>query len=114
LDLVFQDQLFEKGEDAKGKKLPMPYSPFTIEKNKKPNNLPYNRITLYQTGSFHNKSKLIIENDNIKITSTDDKKDKLVQEWGDILNLQEQNLNEVRWNLVYPDLTKYLRNALRV
>lgn len=92
----------------------MPYSPFTIENNKIPENLPYDRITLYQEGDFHRKSKLIQEGDNFIITSTDEKKDMLLSQWGDILNLQEENKNLLIRVYVYPELIKQTKNALRL
>lgn len=114
LNLVFQNQLFEKGEDAKGNKLPMPYSPFTIKNNKIPENLPYDRITLYQRGDFYNGGVLIQEGNNFRITSTDEKKDTLLSNWGDILNLQKENKNLLTRDYVLPGLKKYIRNALRL
>lgn len=113
LDLNFQNQLYEKGEDASGKKLPLPYSPFTINE-KKLKSQPIDRITLYDTGDFHRSSKLIVNTKGFTIDSTDWKRNKLVKEWGKIFGLNKDNLNEVRRSYVLPDCRKALRDALRM
>ncbi len=113
LDLNFQDQLYEKGEDATGKKLPLPYSPFTIN-IKKLKGQPINRITLYDTGDFYRSGKLKVSMKGFIIDATDWKKDKLVKEWGQILGLNNENLEEIRRNYILPECRKALRNALRM
>lgn len=99
IDLNTKDQLFEKGENRLGIKLESiggAYSLFTI-RDKQSKGLPFDRITLFDTGDYYKShiisltsSELIIESDPIKGDTN------LYQEWGpEIVGLQEENLNKV-------------------
>ena len=102
IELNTQKQLFEKGVDAKGRLLSDiggDYAASTIEgtstfKGKKELGLPYDHITLFQTGEFYESFKVylngrdfIISADTVKDTSD------LISDWGrDILGLNENSL----------------------
>jgi len=102
-DLNTEDQLFQKGIDSKGNKLPTPYAPFTIA-IKQQKGQPTDRITLRDEGDFHNSFFVNADKFPIRIDATDEKRDKLVREWGeDIFGLTEQSLFETRKDIL-PDL----------
>jgi hypothetical protein len=113
LDLTREDQLFQKGIDSLGNKLPTPYAPFTIE-IKQAKGQPTDRITLRDEGDFHNAFFLRANNFPIVIDSSDSKRNELAIEWGeDIFGLTEDSLFETRKD-VLPDFQKVQRKKLGI
>ena len=85
------NQLFQ-GIDAKGKKLFPPYSRKTI-KIKRAKGQPTNRVTLLDTGDFHNSFLIVYGNDFFEITANDRKTKKLELKYGsDIFGLTDNSL----------------------
>lgn len=94
-----REQLYDKGQDAKGLNLGE-YSEFTVVV-KIESHLPYDRVTLYQEGDFYasfkvsvnkNFREFTIEADTIK----DDGKDLQNQYGRDILGLSEESKDKLR------------------
>ncbi len=94
LDLNTESQLFGKGIDSKGNLLPGPYAPFTIEiKNLK--GQPTNRITLRDTGEFHEGFFMKATSFPVEIDSSDSKTSELKSQWGeDIFGLTDESQSE--------------------
>lgn len=99
------DQLFDKGEDSRGVELSSiggGYSRNTIEgtklyPGKKELGLPYDRVTLFQTGEFYESWSVKIDLPDI-IFKADDQKEgvRLNEEWGGhILGLNDENKKEL-------------------
>lgn len=97
-----QKQLFDKGVDAKGRLLSSiggDYSANTIEGTsqylgKKELGLPYDHITLFDTGDFYESFRVYLSNKELTI-SADTIKDTtdLINDWGaDIIGLNEESL----------------------
>lgn len=121
IELNTQKQLFDKGEDALGRKLSDiggEYSPATIYgtvnfEGKIQKGLPYDRVTLFDTGQFYESffvyfsgKDLVIGANTIK-DSTD-----LLTEWGEnILGLSEESLSKLR-EAAIPILKKYIKSIL--
>lgn len=106
IELNTRKQLFDKGEDATGRALSDiggDYSPATIYgtvnfEGKIQKGLPYDRVTLYDTGEFYasfmvffNGKNLVISADTLKDTTD------LLTEWGgNIIGLSEESLGILR------------------
>lgn len=114
LDVITDDQLFKKGIDGDGNKLPLPYAPFTIDQ-KKVLNQPTDRITLRNTRSFHDGFFGKVTGDNMVTGSSDSKSSKLHKEWGQsISSMTKANTEKHARDNVLPILQDSLRKALRL
>jgi len=102
ISLNTRNQLFDKGEDSRGIRLDQiggSYSINTIEgvegvyPGKKDLGLPFDRVTLYQTGEFYESFQIKIEWPFIIFIANDLKEGiSLNEEWGGhILGLNEEN-----------------------
>ena len=114
LDIITDDQLFDKGIDGDGNKLPLPYAPFTIDV-KKATGLPTNRITLFQEGNFHDGFFGNIIGDDIITESSDSKSSDLHKDWGkSISSMTKENAAKYAREDVLPVLQNSTKKALRV
>lgn len=97
-----EDQLFENGIDSKGRFITnqltgsSTYAPFTVKK-KKQAGLPYDRITLFQTGKYYGTYRVTYDAESFTIDSNGDVGDKnLFDVYGeDILGLTDFNMERV-------------------
>jgi len=110
LDLNREKQLFEKGIDSDGKLLKA-YKPITV-KIKKEKGEVYNRTTLLDTESFYNGFDLLIRNGVISIFSRDSKSMDLVDKYGNIFGLIEDNQIIVNNKIVLPEIWTFLKKYL--
>lgn len=107
LDLNRNEQLYRKGQDAKGMKL-RPYTRKTIE-IKRAKGQPTNRTTLRDTKDFHNKFYIEYGQDEFEIKSGDVKETELKRKYGDdIFGLDDDSMTKLNQMLVEP-----LQNKLR-
>lgn len=106
IELNTRKQLFDKGIDSTGRTLESiggGYSANTIEGTsqylgKKDKGLPYDRITLYDSGEFYESFRVFYQSGNFVI-SADTIKDStdLIREWGaNILGLTDESLSLLR------------------
>lgn len=109
-------QLFEKGLDSRGVSLESiggSYAPETVFL-KREQGLPFNRVTLYDTGEFYSSFKVkakrtefIITADTAKV-GTD-----LRDRWGnDILGLNDESIKEINPLLIEELKKAYLRQVV--
>lgn len=113
-DMNAQVQLYEQGIDRNGDKIAeyAPYRPITIQ-IKLMKGQPTNRVTLRDTGDFHASFRVIANNISFFIDATDVKTEALIAKYGEqILGLTDDNLNELIWEYIYPDLLTKLKNLL--
>ena len=113
-DMNARNQLYEQGIDRNGDKIAdyAPYRPVTIQ-IKLLKGQPTNRVTLYDEGDFHASFKVIANNISFFIDATDIKTEKLIRKYGEqILGLTDENLNELIWEYMYPDLLTKLKNMV--
>lgn len=112
LDLNRQNQLYDQGEDVDGSKL-IDYKPFTIE-IKQLLGQPYDRTTLFYSGAFYNSFRTAVnpEQYRIEIIATDSKTLSLVKKYGDILGLQNENISIFDREIIFPEITKYIKTYL--
>lgn len=95
IELNTNAQLYEQGIDSKGKDLGE-YTPFTIEQ-KKISGLPYDRITLFQTGDFYTSFYVKPGAEGFTIIANPVKEDSnLFDDFGeDIIGLTEESLERL-------------------
>jgi len=100
IDLNTNKQLFGQGENSFGVRLEnvrgRDYSDLTVQL-KIEDGLPFDRITLFQTGEFYSSFVVIPGNDYFTISADPIKgDDNLFDDWGeDILGLQDENLQQL-------------------
>lgn len=114
LDIITDDQLFDKGIDGDGNKLPLPYAPFTIDV-KQVTGLPTDRITLFQEGNFHDGFFGNVLGDDIITGSSDSKSSELHREWGkSISSMTKANTKVYAREAVLPELQELTKKALKL
>lgn len=101
-----QEQLYERGINRLGVKISdyAPYAPLTIE-IKKAKGQPTNRVTLRDEGDFESSFYLKVGDTQFEIRASDPKTEELIKKYGrQILGLTDENLEELIWNYIYPEL----------
>jgi len=117
IELNTKEQLYEKGIDSKGKSLG-DYAPFTIDR-KIDSGLPYDRITLFETGEFYESFEVKVYKEDIEIVANPDKfdtktgkKSNLYEDFGiDIVGLTDENtvkLQEYLLPLIQAEIMKLI------
>jgi hypothetical protein len=110
IDLNTDSQLFDKGIDSRGNLLPGPYAPFTID-IKGLKGQPTDRITLRDTGDFHDSFFMDAGSFPIKIDASDSKTSELKSDWGeDIFGLTDESLEEFRKHIL-PEIRDSIKRA---
>lgn len=112
---IADDQLYRRGINGKGQKIMdyMPYAERTI-KNKKRKGQPTTRVTLRDTGAFHESMYVVFDSEGFYITASDDKTEKLVDKYGEeIFRLTDKNFTRIIRSHIRKELTKRLKRAVR-
>ena len=90
-----QEQMYD-GKNADNSDIQPDYSQVTVKYKKKKGD-PYDRVTLFDEGSFYGAMKNVYSASGITLTSTDAKTKDLKKKYGDkIFGLNGDNLKEVR------------------
>lgn len=110
LDLNREKQLFNLGIDSDGNLL-QGYKPITIAIKKSKGEV-YNRTTLLDNGDFYKGFDLLIRNGVINIFSRDTKSMDLVDKYGNIFGLIEENQIIVNNKIVLPEIWSFLKKYL--
>lgn len=106
IDMNAQEQLYERGINRLGVKISdyAPYAPLTIE-IKKAKGQPTNRVTLRDEGDFESSFYFEVGDTQFEIRASDPKTEELIKKYGrQILGLTDENLEELIWNYIYPEL----------
>lgn len=114
VDLNAYFQLYEKGVNALGVEIASyePYSMYTVS-IKGMLGQPTDRVTLKDTGDFHDSFYVIYREDEFEITASDDKKQDLVNRYGpEIFGLTPENMEVVRNDIIRPHLEIMLRYGI--
>jgi len=109
-----EEQLFEKGITANGVSIATfaPYSPVTVE-IKQGKGQPTDRVTLRDTGDFHNSFFLDIDKEKFEIYASDWKTRTLTDLYGeDIFGLTPDNIKDLKEYILLPELQKQARKIL--
>lgn len=112
---IADDQLYRRGINGKGEKI-MNYMPYTITtiKNKKLKGQPTTRVTLRDTGAFHESMYVVFDSEGFYITASDEKTQGLVEKYGEeIFRLTDKNLTRIIRSHIRKELVKRLKQAIR-
>lgn len=103
LDLNTQDQLFDKGVTREGQPIEPPYQQLTVS-IKRQTGQPTDRVTLKDTGDFHQSFFIAYGGDSFSIGATDSKARKIERKYGsEIYGLTDSNLT-IAINEMKPDI----------
>jgi hypothetical protein len=111
LDMNTEEQLFEKGIDRNNEQLSArePYTPFTLS-IKQQKGQPTSRVTLRDSGDFQRSFFISYRSDGFEIRASDWKFGDLVDRFGPIMGLTDENLQDLLRNYILPDLLKELKS----
>lgn len=112
---IADDQLYRRGINGRGEKIMdyAPYAPKTIQ-NKKRKGQPTTRVTLRNTGAFHESMYVVFDSEGFYITASDEKTQGLVEKYGEkIFRLTDKNFTRIIRSHVRKELTKRLKRAIR-
>lgn len=112
---IADDQLYRRGINGKGKKIMdyMPYTAGTI-KNKKRKGQPTTRVTLRDTGAFHESMYVVFDSEGFYITASDEKTQGLVEKYGEeIFRLTDKNFTRIIRSHIRKELVKRLKRAIK-
>ena len=110
-DGISEEQLFEKGIDGVGRKLPG-YSPLTIS-IKRSKGQPIDRTTLRDTGDFHRSITIKASGDFIVVESDDPKAGDLIRRYGiDILKPTTENIKDFYNDYIEEELRKEFNDKI--
>lgn len=113
LDYNTEEQLFRRGQYSDGTAVAPPYRPFTIQV-KQAKGQPTGRVTLRDTGDFHQSFSVVWQPTQFVVTASDAKTGKLVQKYGrEIFGLDDAGLQELIDN-IRPELIAVLRKEIGV
>jgi len=112
LDLVRENQLYDRGIDGDGKEL-KPYANYTVG-IKKIKGQKYSNTTLEDTGAFYRSFKTDYGSFELEIFATDQKVSKLEGKYGkNIVKLTTDNEGKLSSEIIRPNLVKYLKNIFK-
>jgi hypothetical protein len=105
IDLIVEDQLFERGVDADNRSLGG-YSPITIQ-IKQQKGQPTNRITLRDTEAYHKSYGVkTLSEGGFEVTVSDVKYGEIIQRFPKTDALTDENLQDILRNYILPELLK--------
>lgn len=112
---IADDQLYRRGINGREVKI-MSYAPYTetTKKIKAKKGQPTTRVTLRDTGDFHNSMFVVFDSEGFYVTASDDKTQALVDKYGDeIFRLTDKNLTRIIRSHVRKELVKRIKQAVR-
>lgn len=114
VQMVVRDQLYEQGIEGRGISI-MSYQPYTAKtiRIKQQKGQPYDRVTLRDTGEFHDSLHVEFDDKGFYVTSTDDKAKYLLARYGKtIFRLTNANFTELLRNYIRPSLKEKLKEKI--
>lgn len=112
---IADDQLYRRGINGQGKKIMdyMPYTARTIQ-NKKRKGQPTTRVTLRDTGAFHESMYVVFDSEGFYVTASDEKTENLIKKYGEVIfRLTDKNLTRILHSHIRKELVKRLKRAIR-
>lgn len=112
---IANDQLFRRGVNGQDVKIMeyRPYAPSTISKKRRKGQ-PYTRVTLRDTGAFHEAMHLVVDPEGFYITSDDYKRPFLAKRYGNsIFRLTDRNFTRIVRGHIRKELVKQIKKATR-
>jgi len=113
-DMNAEGQLYQSGVNTYGVPIMdyMPYMPYTIEV-KTIKGQPTDRVTLRDTGDFHESFYVEATDTQFVVKAHDWKTEKLIRKYGrEILGLTRENLNELIHKYIYPELLSKAKETI--
>lgn len=112
LDIVRENQLYDKGIDGKGKAL-QPYAAYTVAYKRSVGQKTSN-TTLEDSGNFYRSFQTDYGSFELEIFATDAKTPDIVKKYGNnLFEMTPQSLNTLSETIIRPNLIKYLEKILR-
>ena len=113
LDLIREDQLFDKGIDGLGNELKA-YSSYTVAL-KRSKGQKFTNVTLNDTGSFYKGFDLLFNGISVGVFSRDSKAPELVQKYGrDIFTFTVENNRVLNDKIILPQLTEWVLLQIKI
>lgn len=115
ISAIADDQLYRRGINGRGEKIMdyAPYEPRTIQIKKKKGQ-PTTRVTLRDTGDFHNSMYVVFDAEGFYVTASDEKTPELIEKYGDeIFRLTDKNFTRIVRSHIRKELVKRLKQAVR-
>ena len=116
ISAIADDQLYKRGVNGSDVKIMsyMPYRPSTI-KYKQRKGQPTTRVTLRDTGDFHESMYLVVDSEGFYITADDYKTKFLTAKYGNnIFRLTDKNFTRILKSHIQKEMVKRIREATRV
>lgn len=100
-----ENQLYKEGVDAKGGRFP-DYAESTKQQKQRKGH-PTDRVTLRDSGAFHESITLDIRDDEFEVLTSNETYKWLRRRYGEnVLGLRDEFVREFTWQIVYPELLK--------
>lgn len=93
----------QRGEQPSGAPITPEYSETTV-RYKRLRNMPFDRVTLFETGDFYRGIQARADGDFLTIEGTDIKTSKLEAKYGEILGLSEDSIKEISQDVIVPEM----------
>ena len=118
VDLVREKQIFQDGEDGKGKIIGVyrstRTSPFEHSNSRGYPKIRGTQVNLFDTGKTYNSFTTDYRSFILEVFPTGSKVDELEEKYGhDIFFMQTKNKEIVNFNIILPELQKFAKNVLR-
>ena len=114
VEMNSEDQLYDQGINNLGVSIMdyKQYTPRTIA-IKEMKGQPTNRVTLRDEGDFEESFYLEVNNTQFEIRASDFKTEDLIKKYGrQILGLTDENIKELIWVYIFPDLLKTAKQMI--
>ena len=110
VEMVSEDQLYERGVDRNNNPIQPNYAPITIS-IKRTSGQPTDRVTTRDSGDFHNSFYIkFYGNISFGLAARERSKAKaLTEKYGDILDWTDEHLNDIIHNYIKPALIRHLK-----
>lgn len=115
VSIIADRQLYRRGINGKGIKIMdyAPYKPSTI-KAKMRKGQPTTRVTLRDTGAFHESMFVVTDDNGFYVTASDDKTPYLIKKYGEeIFRLTDKNLTQLIRGHFRKELSRRLKQAIK-
>lgn len=117
INLNVKDQIFTKHQDREGKPLPKYKKDYKMPPGADPSGFPKKKgepYNLVWTGDFKDMFHVeVMEYDQVTLFNTDPKQKKIFKKTGDkVVGLNKENQNKLRYEMLKPELVKYLKKVI--
>ena len=111
---IANDQLYRRGVNGKDEKI-WSYAPYALStiKAKKKKGQPTTRVTLKDTGDFHESMYVVFDEEGFYVTASDEKTPFLTSRYGDsIFRLTDKNFTRIVRSHIRKELVKRIKRIV--